>query len=75
MPTGGAQKLDNSGRIRDTVGEANDQFKNAINYKKAPCLLMIFHEGLDVPDDTIIKSALYGDLKYQFPKGSPEKGS
>jgi hypothetical protein len=51
MPTGGAQKLDNSGRIRDTVGEANDQFKNAINYKKAPCLLMIFHEGLDVPDE------------------------
>ncbi len=74
MPTGGAQKLDNPGRIRDTVGEANDQFKNAINYKKAPCLLMIFHDGLDVPDDMIIKSALYGDLKYQFPKENPEKG-
>jgi len=74
MPTGPAQKLDNPGRIRETVGQANDQFKNAINYKEAPRLLMIFQDGLDVPDDTIIKSALYGNLKYEFPKGHPKKG-
>lgn len=74
MITGGMRRLDNSSRIRDTVGEANDQFKNAIKYKTAPCLLMIFHDGLDVPDDVIIKSALYGNLQFQFPKGSPEKG-
>jgi hypothetical protein len=29
---------------------------------------------LDVPDDAIIKSALYGNLKYQYPMGSPDKG-
>ena len=69
MTTGGAQKLDNPGRIREAVSEANDQFKNAINYKTAPCLLMIFQDGLDVPDDTIIKSALYGNLKYDLKKG------
>ena len=74
MTTGGMRRLDNPGRIRVAVGEANDQFKNAINYKTAPCLLMIFQDGLDVPDDVIIKSALYGNLKYEFPKGSPEKG-
>lgn len=74
MTTGGAQQLDNPGRIRGAVSEANDQFKNGLNYKEAPCLLMIFQDGLDVPDDGIIKSALYGNLKYEFPKGHPEKG-
>jgi hypothetical protein len=74
MPAGGGQKLNNPGRIREAVSAANDQFKNAINYKAGPCLLMIFQDGLDVPDDTIIKSALHGNLKYEFPKGHPEKG-
>jgi hypothetical protein len=74
MTTGGAQKLDNPGRIREAVSEGNDQFKNAIYYKPGPCLLMIFQDGLDVPDDLIIESALYGNLKYEFPKGHPEKG-
>src|SRR5207302_596500 len=74
MTTGGMRTLDNPGRIRDTVGEGNDQFKNAVNYKAAPCLLMIFHDGLDVPDDAIIKSALYGNIKFEFPTGQPEKG-
>ena len=37
-------------------------------------MLTIFQDGLDVPDDSIIKSALYGNLKYAFPKGHPEKG-
>jgi hypothetical protein len=74
MPAGGAQRLDNPGRIRDTVGEANDQFKNAVTYKSGPCLLMIFQDGLDVPDDTVIKSALYGNLKFIFPEGHPGKG-
>jgi hypothetical protein len=69
MPAGGMQRLDNPGRIREALREANDQFKNAINYKEAPCLLMIFHDGLDVLDDAIIKSALYGNLKYDLEKG------
>jgi hypothetical protein len=29
---------------------------------------------LDVPDDAIIKSALYGDLKFSFPRGNPGGG-
>ena len=74
MTTGGAKKLDNQGRIREAVSEANDQFKNAIYYRTGPCLLMIFQDGLDVPDEVIIKSALYGNLKYEFPQGHPEKG-
>lgn len=69
-PTGGAKRSRNVERIRETVSEANSQFKNAIVYKAAPTLLMIFHEGLDVSDDEIVKSALYGDLKYSF---SPQK--
>jgi hypothetical protein len=74
MTTGGMRRLDNPGRIRDAVGEANDQFKNAINYKSVPCLLMIFQDGLDVPDDTIIKSAFYGNLYYEASKETPDKG-
>ncbi|MBB4263565.1 hypothetical protein [Bradyrhizobium sp. CIR3A] len=69
-----AKRLKNSQRIREVLSDANDQFKNGMKYKDAPCLLTIFHDGLDVPDETIIKSALYGNLKFVFPKGRPEKG-
>jgi hypothetical protein len=74
MPTGAARRLKNPERIRDAVSDANSQLKNATAYKAAPCLLMIFHDGLDVPDDAIIESALYGNLKYAFSKEQPEKG-
>jgi hypothetical protein len=69
-PTGLAKKSRNPERIREAVAEANNQFKNAVKYREVPCLLMIFHDGLDVPDERIIISALYGDLKYSF---SPER--
>ncbi|NEW93797.1 hypothetical protein [Rhodopseudomonas sp. BR0M22] len=71
---GTVKRLRNPERIRNVLNDANDQFKNGLKYKTAPCLLAIFHEGLDVPDDTIIKSALYGDLKFSFPKGNPGGG-
>jgi hypothetical protein len=74
MLTGSARRLKNPDRIRATVKEANDQFKNGRRYKAAPFLLLIFQEGLDVPDEVVIKSALYGNLKYSFPKGSPYAG-
>lgn len=74
MQTGKAKRLKNLDRIRDAVKDANEQFENGLKYKDAPCLLMIFHDGLDVPDNTIIKSALYGNLKFVFPKGKPEVG-
>lgn len=69
-PTGLAKKSRNPERIREAVAEANSQFKNAIKYREAPCLLTIFHDGLDVPEERMIVSALYGDLKYSF---SPER--
>ena len=34
----------------------------------------MFHDGLDVPDEMVIKSALYGNLKYAFPKDNPASG-
>ena len=73
-PAGPAKRLKNPERIREVLSDANDQFKNGLKYKAAPCLLVIFHEGLDVPDDAIVKSALYGDLKFSFPLGDPEQG-
>lgn len=69
-----AKRLKNPERIREVLSDANDQFKNGIKYKDAPCLLTIFHDRLDVPDETIINSAFYGNLKFVFPNGQPEKG-
>jgi hypothetical protein len=48
-----AKRLKNPERIREVLSDANDQFKNGTKYKDAPCLLTIFHDGLDVPDETI----------------------
>jgi len=73
-PTGGAKRLNNPERIREAVADANSQLKNALQYRSAPCLLMVFQDGLDVPDEMIIKSALYGDLKFEFPPGNPTAG-
>jgi hypothetical protein len=42
--------------------------KNAVKYKAAPCLLTLFHDGLDVPDDVHMKIAPYGDLQYELQK-------
>ena len=69
-----ARRLKNPERIREVLSDANDQFKNGTKYKDKPCLLAVFHEGLDVPDEAIIKSAFYGNLKFAFPKGQSEKG-
>jgi hypothetical protein len=74
ISTGAARRLNNVERIREAVSDANNQLKNAIAYKAAPCLSMIFHDGLDVPDEAIIGSALYGNLKYAFSKEQPENG-
>jgi hypothetical protein len=71
---GPIKRLRNPERIRDVLNDANGQFKNGLKYKKAPCLLAIFHEGLDVPEEAIIKSALYGNLKFSFPEGNPGEG-
>jgi hypothetical protein len=75
IPTGAARRLNNVARIREAVSDANEQVKNASTYKAAPGVTMIFQDGLDVPDDTIIKSALYGDLKYVAPKDDPANGN
>lgn len=73
-PALSAKRLKNPERIREVLSDANGQFKNGTKYKDAPCVLTIFHDGLDVPDETIIASALYGNLKYAFPKRQPDKG-
>jgi hypothetical protein len=75
MPTGAARRLNNVARIREAVRDANEQVKNANAYKAAPSITLIFQDGLDVPEDTVIKSALYGDLTYVAPKDDPASGS
>jgi hypothetical protein len=73
-PSGPARAMTTSERIREAVGEANSQLKNAVAYRDAPSLLAIVHDGADVADDIIVISALYGDLKYQFTPGNPDSG-
>ena len=72
--TGPGNRLKNPERIREAVSDANNQLKNAVQYEPAPGVLLIFHDGLDVPDEVIIESALYGDLKYTGRKGTPNQG-
>jgi hypothetical protein len=67
FPTGVAKELKNRTRIRNAVKEANAQFKNGCKYREAPCLLMIFHDALDVGEEIELRSALYGDLTYSAP--------
>ncbi|WP_035981361.1 hypothetical protein [Bradyrhizobium sp. STM 3843] len=69
-----AKRLKTPQRIREVLSDANDQFKNGTRYKNAPCLLTIFHDGLDVPDKAIIASGLYGNLKFSYPERQPERG-
>lgn len=73
--TGMARKIRTPERIREVLADANGQFRNAVSYRSAPTLLMLFHDGIDVPrDDEIVKSALYGDLKYSFAPNDFENG-
>jgi hypothetical protein len=74
MLTGAARRLKNPERIRGDVSDANEQLKNGTKYKSAPGLVLIYHDGLDVPDEAVIKSGLYGNLKYTARKSSPSKG-
>lgn len=69
-----AKRLKNAERIRAILSNANDQLKNGRRYEDAPCLLTVFHDGLDVPDNAIIMSALYGNLKFAFAKVRPNEG-
>lgn len=69
MLTGAAEKSRNVDRIREAVNTANSQFKNRCRYRPLPCVLMIYHDFVDVPEDMMIMSALYGDLAYTFPQG------
>jgi hypothetical protein len=72
--TGAARRLKTVSRIRDVVSDANEQAKNGNAYKEAPSVTVVFQDGPDVPDDTIVKSALYGDLKYVATKSNPASG-
>ena len=72
--TGLAKETKNVERIREALADANSQFKNALDYKDAPCIALIFQSGALVPDDETIKSALYGDLKYTFRPDKFEEG-
>jgi hypothetical protein len=74
VQTGAARRLKTVSRIRDVVADANEQTKNANVYKEAPSVTVVFQDGPDVPDDTIIESALYGNLKYVAPKDDPGSG-
>ncbi|MEY9108203.1 hypothetical protein ABH999_004399 [Bradyrhizobium yuanmingense] len=69
-----AKRLKNPQRIREALSDASGQFKNGTKYKDVPYLLTIFHDGLDVPDETVIKSALYGNLKFSL-RDVPKRAS
>ena len=61
-------------RLRGAVHEANAQLKNGRRFKKVPCLLLVYHDALDVAEDILVASALFGNLTYAAPRENWEAG-
>ena len=66
MPTGPARQLTTVHTVRAAAKKANSQFKNGCRYRAAPCLLMIFEDGVLVQEPKAFASAFCGDLQYEF---------
>lgn len=74
FPSGPAKRLTNVKRIRKDIGNSRSKLKNGIRYREAPGVVFVFQEGIFVPDDQVIFSALFGDLTFVFPPGDLSAG-
>lgn len=63
-PIGAANRLTTNETIRLAAKKANSQFKNACKFRAAPCLLMVFEDGVFVQKVMAFASAFYGNLQY-----------
>ncbi|MGH6984151.1 MAG: hypothetical protein ACREEI_07990 [Stellaceae bacterium] len=73
-PRGGGHSVDVVDRLRAAARKANAQFKNAIGYRAAPSLLVVFEMGPRTQDAHGFASAFYGDLAFLFPRNPSERG-
>jgi hypothetical protein len=66
MPADDLFSKSNRGKIRELIGQARPQFKNAMRYKDAPCLLVIWKDAFFGNEPADVASAVYGDWKVKF---------
>jgi hypothetical protein len=69
MLTGPARKLTTVEKVRNAAKKANSQFKSARRCRIAPCLLMVFQDGIFVQEPWAFASAFYGDRVIEFGTG------
>jgi hypothetical protein len=70
LPTGPARILTTTQTVRRAASKANSQFKNACRFRNAPCLLMVFEDGVLVQDPRAFASAFYGNLRVRWPSAN-----
>lgn len=73
-PQGVARQITTTETVRLAATKANSQFKSACEHRAAPCLLMVFEDGLGVQDVRSFSAVFLGDLAYQFPMKEFQNG-
>jgi hypothetical protein len=58
-------------KIRELIGEARRQFKNALQYRDAPCPLVVWQDAFFASGPADVGSAVYGDWKVKFAPTRP----
>ena len=64
----GARDVGATKRIRKAIRAANRQLKAGQRHRNAPAVLVIYDTTFPTPDDRMIRSAMFGDLVYVFPR-------
>ncbi|MGH6975568.1 MAG: hypothetical protein ACREED_00930 [Stellaceae bacterium] len=73
-PQGGAHRIRVVETLRAAAKKANAQFRNAIRYRVAPSLLVVFETGPRIQDAHGFASVFCGDLALLFPRNPSEQG-
>jgi hypothetical protein len=74
MPVDDLFSKSNREKIRELIGGARPQFKNALDYRDAPCLLVVWQDAFFASEPADVASAVYGDWKVKFAPTRPELG-
>lgn len=70
----GEARLRNSERLRACVKDASNQIRNGQRYREAPSIVLVYQDHVLVPADISIVAALYGDITYEFTRGTRGTG-
>jgi hypothetical protein len=74
MPADDLFPKSNREKIRDLFSAAMPQFKNALQYRDAPCLLVVWQDAIFASGPADAGSAVYGNWKRKFAPTRPDLG-